>query len=874
MSIRVGLYGNMANNAFNMLNILRRQGIDAQLVDDGIDLFAFSRPFWEECSLTMSYSEVMAANQTMEDWISLERLHRWKAGDRLVRPRQARTDLWHQLRRLFSYTSPRHSGTSADQTPTYFDDTDSNELLKAIGTSRAGTIEALRQFDVLLVFGFLPAACAFLSGRPTIYFTYGGDMRVELANRNGQYTAISNCFRQILASRQFMIEAYGCDREIHEILRRNGLLHKSSYAYLPNINLELFHQPWDREAARRALSWPVQPLIFFMPSRLDYEWKASDRFLSAYSAFATDKNDVMLVVTGWGRDYEASQEMLRQHGLSDRVIFLSQCYSKPKLFGLYAAADVIVDQFRVGSLGSVSYEALCMGKPVLTHVAPFNLMSYSEQPPVLNASTEKDIRDQLQFCYSHRDELEKAGQSSAEWYARTYSAENLAQSITHCVDHGAGRWVSYASFGKKDLPTHEIPVPNHHATIAVRPWPYPYRAGIAVSNDCEYYSWKDFCTVHQWLNSRADTPWGPGLGLPISDSFWFYSENPERLGFSYFDGTNHRRKSPTAPYISELLRAGILDTLHTYGGFDLEGSFQRHHAEAALEELEEIGVKPAVWTNHGNTNNRQNLGGFWFNPYQEGDLPDSYCYHTDLLLQSGFRYFWLDPYSTNRFSLGNRYGRGYRSGLATDDGSMWGDQLLCRDSLRDGQAIRAFRRFRGTSRWAPDPVTLSEQLSDQNLDHLEETGGGLVLYQHFGCRRDSEGQPYCRHGSPFQDSTRAQMTALARRYEDKRIWVAPTSKFLKYLDAVAELRIDIEERDEGVVLVLSGHSRALDEGDLAGVHLRVSGKATILAVEIQDERGRRAKCHYDTQATVDGELAISWPEPEFPEFPFTGDEIP
>ena len=44
--LRVALLGNIANNAFNMTNILRQHGIFAQLIDDGTNTFAFSRPAW------------------------------------------------------------------------------------------------------------------------------------------------------------------------------------------------------------------------------------------------------------------------------------------------------------------------------------------------------------------------------------------------------------------------------------------------------------------------------------------------------------------------------------------------------------------------------------------------------------------------------------------------------------------------------------------------------------------------------------------------------------------------------------------------------------------------------------------------------------
>ena len=240
--------------------------------------------------------------------------------------------------------------------------------------------------------------------------------------------------------------------------------------------------------------------------------------------------------------------------------------------------------------------------------------------------------------------------------------------------------------------------------------------------------------------------------------------------------------------------------------------------------------------------NVQNLGGRWANDYAQGDRPACDAYHADLLCAAGFRYFWLDAYATNRFSLGTPSGRSYESTLAAPDTSPWGDQILCRDTLRSGREIVTFRRFRGKRRWAPDPGSLADQLSTENLDHLEATGGAVVLYQHLGCFREPDGRAVGGRGRLLPRPAVQQFEDLASRYHSRRIWVAPCARFLRYLETVGDLQLDVQRHRGGLRLLLSGRRDPLDEKDLAGVSLRIRGAVAHLEVELAGAGGRRRPC--------------------------------
>ncbi|MBE1426399.1 glycosyltransferase involved in cell wall biosynthesis [Desulfomicrobium macestii] len=742
-------------------------------------------------------------------------------------------------------------------------------LLRGAAKGFAAIIREASGYDTMIAFGLNAAICAYLAGIPTAYFTYGGDIRVVLADAGGTDPVASALFRRILESPAFVIEAYGCDAEIHGVLKRNGLVRKSRYAFLPNINRPLFSRASGANRARRELGVPEDALVAFLPSRINYRWKGSDRFLEAFADVCLRFPELRLVVAGWGDDYAAARAFIEARGISSQVLIMDGAVSKPVLRDYMSAADLVVDQFVVGSLGSVSFEAMCLGKPVLTHLGNFNRFGYPSCPPVIQAESREEIVQALERACTDRAWLESRGRAAAKWYGEVYSEERLSRSVDLLAGPGPDAWLALVEEWGRGEREKTFPVPGSGSSFTVRRWPAPYVAGLAFANDCEYFSWEHFCELHRWLNNRGvETAFGAGLGLPVSDSLWFFNEN-EDGGFSLFHGTDHERYGEHADELRELVSLGILDTIHAYGGFDIRGGFTRAHAQAALRELEGVGVRMEVWSNHGNTNNRQNIGGLWPNPYQAGDLPGSPAYHADLLERAGVRFYWLDGFCTNKFCLGVRDGSGYRDDLACDDpDDVWGNRLLVHDTLRDGRRVLGFRRFRGLRPQAPDVRSLGRQLSESNLAHLEDLGGGIVVYQHMGCDRTAEGAAVCCATECFPDDAVEGMERLARRYHEGRIWVAPLSRFLAYQAMCEDLRIDTEPAGAGIRLVLSGARLDLRPKDCQGLSICMTGPDPVAEMVCLDGDGRRTRLSHEVRFGKDGLRTLVVPLEEFPDYPF------
>lgn len=245
------------------------------------------------------------------------------------------------------------------------------------------------------------------------------------------------------------------------------------------------------------------------------------------------------------------------------------------------------------------------------------------------------------------------------------------------------------------------------------PFPPPYRAMLAISSDVECTSWPAQLDLIEIFGRR---------GIEVGFSYWCFGD--EQMTWRLFDEDG--RPAAYADAAMELIRAGVLDTLHSFGGItDGRGvRFDRGSMLSALEALREQGLRTRVYTNHGTRLDIQNIGGSWAS-YQQGDVPESPAYHLDASTGFGASFFWTDIDYDNQ--------RPYFALNRQDERS-----LLVPQRGRDGTPILRFRRYRGAFNRAPYAGNLGEQLNHV-LSHEPE--GYSVVYQHLGVQRLPDGTP-------------------------------------------------------------------------------------------------------------------------------------
>ena len=65
-----------------------------------------------------------------------------------------------------------------------------------------------------------------------------------------------------------------------------------------------------------------------------------------------------------------------------------------------------------------------------------------------------------------------------------------------------------------------------------------------------------------FLNSEKQTIYGPGLGLEVGNSFWFFNGS-KSAQLSYFEGLTDK-ETALAPIIRLYIKSKHIDTLHSW----------------------------------------------------------------------------------------------------------------------------------------------------------------------------------------------------------------------------------------------------------------------------------------------------------------------
>jgi hypothetical protein len=356
--------------------------------------------------------------------------------------------------------------------------------------------------------------------------------------------------------------------------------------------------------------------------------------------------------------------------------------------------------------------------------------------------------------------------------------------------------------------------PEMPTSVALRKFPYPFRAGLAICNDADLMTEESFRFVHRFLNTTKDTPIGPGLGLPISDSFFLFSspDNPNR--FTFLEDLSDK-PSPRSGLLRDCAAAGLIDTLHTYGAFSSPSHFSRDLARRGIEALERAGMRIRVWVNHGPPENVQCFGPLAA-PHFHGDDPESKFHHTDLTIDYGIQYCWTGE------ELGEAIAYDAQSTLASlwDQGALLllalrksrslprRPRLLTPISLRDTRRVLRFERYWGTTGQTPTVEDITSQLSARRLARLKRSAGYSIVYQHFAVRRKAPGfgvNRYAANVAPyFGPGEREAFIRLAREYHCGNVWVAFTERLLRYNRMYRWLRWSAEDTGNRIRIDLHG----------------------------------------------------------------------
>ena len=360
--------------------------------------------------------------------------------------------------------------------------------------------------------------------------------------------------------------------------------------------------------------------------------------------------------------------------------------------------------------------------------------------------------------------------------------------------------------------------------VALRPWPYPYEAAVAICSDLdETPTAVDYFDRMRLLNTKESTPLGAGFGLEVGNSIYFDMPPSQ---FSYWNADERAQSSVRA-----LIQSGHIDCLHSFG--DLATT--RSHAGRALDELARYGCEIKVWVDHAIA--PSNFGADIMQG--SGDVEGSAAFHADLTCAYGIEYVWCGRVTSvigqdvprrlggiaqwqhpaaSSITAAKEAAKGWlgRAGSVKYDSHSAND-VLWRSTLRSGQAVYEF--LRANPSWAGISVYetadgFGEVVTDDFLRHLASRRAACVLYTHLGKTR----QP----GRALSSSTRLALARLAEQFSSGKVLVTTTRRLLDFCRARREVSGTAKADGSHLRIDVTTKSLAVDMNALAGLTFSVA----------------------------------------------------
>lgn len=170
---------------------------------------------------------------------------------------------------------------------------------------------------------------------------------------------------------------------------------------------------------------------FFMASRQhwvdgDPGWaKANDRAVRALALVRASGRTCELHMIDWGKDANATKELARELGV-DNLMSWKAPIPKASLWREFAQSDAVLDQFLTPSLGGVTFEAMLLGRRVISRIDPNQGREFfGECPPIYNCTSIEEIAEAMMRVIDDPTDLAGDGQRNQMWAAQYHSSGRI-----------------------------------------------------------------------------------------------------------------------------------------------------------------------------------------------------------------------------------------------------------------------------------------------------------------------------------------------------------------------------------------------------------------------------------------------------------------
>lgn len=397
--IRIGFFGNIANNAYNFTRCLRRLGYDAELVlEDGyLDTFPMNRPFWEDLEVECGTYEEGLTHEPR--WTQPEFVRRVAFAPDMQARFQGRLTAVPEVQALYKDTFGKD--LSADRA-----------LVLAQHMGHWPYLLAMKRYHVVQFSG-APIGLGPFCPHPYVVFPTGSDLFISPFEETVLGLRMRTGYRQ---ASHLMV----CETNYFEYLDRLELRAPRSFAPLM-IDTDTYGPGSAADVRARWIRQVGGERFVLSVCRQSWEWKGNDRLVRAFAAFVKEPRhgEWRLVLTQWGPDVEQTKRLIADLGAGERVCW-EPLASKPVVRKRQQAADLVADQFVMPGYGTSVLESLAAGRLVMMRPTDSEGLRYlGEAPPFLGAATLEEIRAGLEAACDDRVRKKRESES-VEWVRKRH----------------------------------------------------------------------------------------------------------------------------------------------------------------------------------------------------------------------------------------------------------------------------------------------------------------------------------------------------------------------------------------------------------------------------------------------------------------------
>ncbi len=376
--MRALILGNMANDGYAVAKQLRKMNADVDLAINISD-FGMALPEWEDGIFNDNADPYdLKKNEIKKSWNAPSWIHYFDFLNKVPRKK-------HRI-----------------------------EKLKA----RINLIKLIREYDV--VEAQVPYSMyTQFSGIPYVthdagwirYFPFEGGIRNRLARRGYKKA------KKVIMT----------NPDTFEISDNLPYIKKDKVCFIPFAIDPEKYKPINANELRSQYVKNSDQVLLFCPARQMWKEKGNDKIIRAYLKFTKDFPNSKFIMVEWSEDEENSKKLLNSLGLSEHIVWIKPV-PKNRLIEYYNAADIVLDQFVLGSWGTATPEAMSCGKPVLMfYKKEFIMRAFGEEPPIINSFTEEEICSNLIKLAKNPEFRNEIGQKSREWIKKTHSPQKVAE---------------------------------------------------------------------------------------------------------------------------------------------------------------------------------------------------------------------------------------------------------------------------------------------------------------------------------------------------------------------------------------------------------------------------------------------------------------